>query len=109
MTTVDLSTLSVQNLSAVKQQLDDELEHLTNSFAKLRSAQAKFRECIKSIEKGVSDGVQGKEILVPLTSSLYVPGELASSDKVIVDVGTGYFIEKVSWRHRGLERLISCL
>ena len=37
---------------------------------------------------------QGKKMLVPLTASLYVPGTLDDADKVLVDVGTGYFIEK---------------
>jgi hypothetical protein len=36
-----------------------------------------------------------KDILVPLTSSLYVRGKLSSPDKVIVDVGTGFYVEKV--------------
>jgi len=91
---VDLTTLSVQQLSSVKKQLDDELEHLTNSFSKLRVAQAKFRECLKSIQDGVSSRVSGKPILVPLTTSLYVPGTLADSENVIVDVGTGFYVEK---------------
>jgi len=29
-----------------------------------------------------------------MTSSMYVPGELADIEKVLVDVGTGYYIEK---------------
>jgi len=37
----------------------------------------------------------GKQILVPLTQSLYVPGTLADNKHVIVDVGTGYYVEKV--------------
>ena len=41
----------------------------------------------------------GAPLLVPLTTSLYVPGTLASKDKVVVDVGTGYYVEKVR-RHR---------
>jgi len=28
-------------------------------------------------------------------SYLYVPGQLANKDKLIVDVGTGYYVEKV--------------
>jgi prefoldin alpha subunit len=36
-----------------------------------------------------------KTILVPLTNSLYVPGKLSNPDHVIVDVGTGYFVQKV--------------
>ena len=37
----------------------------------------------------------GKPILVPLTSSLYVSGKLKNAGKVLVDIGTGYYIEKV--------------
>lgn len=32
-------------------------------------------------------------MLVPLTASLYASGTLANTDNVLVDVGTGYFIE----------------
>jgi prefoldin subunit 5 len=39
--------------------------------------------------------VIGKPILVPLTTSLYVPGTLADPENVIVDVGTGFYVEKV--------------
>lgn len=55
---------------------------------------------MRSINDGVvgsaKKGTQGKdEILVPLTSSLYVKGRLADREKVLVDVGTGYYVEKV--------------
>ena len=30
---------------------------------------------------------------MPLTASLYVPGTLDDASKVLVDVGTGYFVE----------------
>lgn len=39
--------------------------------------------------------ITGKPILVPLTTSLYVPGVLADPENVIVDVGTGFYVEKV--------------
>ena len=38
----------------------------------------------------------GKQVLVPLTGSMYVPGQLANPDKVVVDIGTGYYVEKSS-------------
>lgn len=91
---VDLNSLTTQQLMQVKKQLDDELEHLNNSFNSLRGAQTRFSECYKSIDAGVANIAEGKGILVPLTTSLYVPGTLASRDKVLVDVGTGYFVEK---------------
>ena len=39
--------------------------------------------------------VIGKAVLVPLTSSLYVPGTLKNPGRVLVDIGTGYFVEQV--------------
>lgn len=113
---VDLASLSTQQLSQVKKQLDDELEHLSSSFSQLRNAQAKFRECLKAMAAGVSPKLDRmlsgrssresstvltyvyeseKRILVPLTTSLYVPGVLADMENVIVDAGTGFYVEKV--------------
>ena len=37
---------------------------------------------------------EGKETMIPLTSSLYVQGTIACNQRVMVDVGTGYYIEK---------------
>jgi len=37
---------------------------------------------------------QSTRMLVPITSSLYVPGETAAVQSVLIDVGTGYYIEK---------------
>lgn len=35
----------------------------------------------------------GQPVMLPLTSSVYVNGTLASKESVLVDIGTGYFIE----------------
>ncbi|KEF54091.1 uncharacterized protein A1O9_09886 [Exophiala aquamarina CBS 119918] len=111
--TVDLNTLPAQQLSALQQRLSQELEHLSTSYQRLCAAQSRFRDCIRSIQ----DGIQGKSgetpLLIPLTTSLYVPGRLANpsaspSDSsptpkakgagttatVLVDVGTGFYVEK---------------
>jgi len=76
----------------VKKQLDDEVQHLTSSYSSLRSAQNKFKDCINSIRNGVT--APAKPLLVPLTTSLYVPGTLADTEHVLVDVGTGFYVEK---------------
>ncbi|KAB2577456.1 putative prefoldin subunit protein [Lasiodiplodia theobromae] len=91
---VDLATLSLPQLSQLKKQLDTELEHLTSSFQSLRSAQTRFKDCLKSINTGLQSGSTEKPILVPLTSSLYVTGTLADVKNVLVDVGTGFYVEK---------------
>ncbi|KAK4211415.1 Prefoldin [Rhypophila decipiens] len=92
--TVSLDSLSAQQLSAVKKQLDEEVEHLTASFQQLAAAQAKFKECLRIVKSGPASFDDKKDILVPLTNSLYVKGKLSNPDKVIVDVGTGFYVEK---------------
>ncbi|POI21143.1 hypothetical protein CIB84_015110, partial [Bambusicola thoracicus] len=37
-----------------------------------------------------------KDLLVPLTSSMYVPGKLSDVERVLIDVGTGYYVEKTA-------------
>ncbi|KAE8355586.1 Prefoldin [Aspergillus coremiiformis] len=98
---VNVNSLSVPQLRALQTRLSSELEHLTSSHAKLRAAQSKFRDCVRSINEGVvgseKKGTSGKDdILVPLTSSLYVKGKLADREKVLVDVGTGFYVEKTA-------------
>ena len=39
--------------------------------------------------------LSASEILVPLTNSLYCRGRLPSTSKVLVDIGTGFYVEKV--------------
>ncbi|KAJ7641308.1 Prefoldin [Roridomyces roridus] len=90
---VSINDLDVTQLADVRRQLDEELTHLTNSFAQLKQAQAKFKACIENVQE-VKPANKGKTILVPLTNSLYVPGKLSDSENVIVDVGTGYYVQK---------------
>ncbi|KAF3764905.1 Prefoldin alpha subunit [Cryphonectria parasitica EP155] len=90
---VSLDSLSAQQLTAVKKQLDEEVDHLTTSFAQLQAAQIKFRDCLRCVKtQGATS--DKKEVLVPLTNSLYAKGNISRPDRVLVDIGTGFFVEK---------------
>ncbi|PFH49183.1 hypothetical protein AMATHDRAFT_63693 [Amanita thiersii Skay4041] len=91
--TISIADLDVAQLADVRKQLEEELNHLTNSFAQLKQAQAKFKSCVKNVQELKSQN-KDKTILVPLTNSLYVPGRLCDVEYVIVDVGTGYYVRK---------------
>ncbi|KZW03202.1 prefoldin subunit 5 [Exidia glandulosa HHB12029] len=91
--TVNISDLELPQLADVRRQLNQELEMLTNSYAQLRAAQSKFKACIESVAE-ITPNNQDKSILVPLTNSLYVPGTLADTEHVVVDVGTGFYVKK---------------
>lgn len=56
---VNLDTLSVQQLTQVKNQLDQELEHLTTSFTQLQAAQSKFRDCLRCVQGGKASALKG--------------------------------------------------
>ncbi|KAF2833239.1 Prefoldin alpha subunit [Ophiobolus disseminans] len=93
---IDLAQLPIPQLRDLKSQLDAELTHLSTSFQSLRTAQSKFRDCITSLTSAFPAPPKSPSppLLVPLTSSLYVPGKLTDREHVLVDVGTGYFVEK---------------
>lgn len=57
----------------------------------------KFNECGETVKITSKPENEGKDMLVPLTSSLYVPGKVVDCDKFMVDVGTGYYVEKASF------------
>ncbi|CAI9096974.1 OLC1v1033254C1 [Oldenlandia corymbosa var. corymbosa] len=90
---IELDKLSLEQLKAVKEQADAEVNLLQDSLTNIRSATARLDNASNALND-LSLRPQGKKMLVPLTASLYVPGTLDDADKVLVDVGTGYFIEK---------------
>ncbi|XP_053974025.1 prefoldin subunit 5 [Hylaeus anthracinus] len=90
---IDLTTLNLQQLTVLKQQLDQELGVFQDSLQTLKIAQSKFQESGSCLEK-ISPSVKDNEILVPLTGSMYVAGKLADTTNVLVDIGTGYYAQK---------------
>ncbi|KAI6779040.1 prefoldin subunit-like protein [Emericellopsis cladophorae] len=91
---LNLDTLHPEQLAQVKKQLDEELEHLTNSFQQLHGASNKFRDCLRVVKSRQQAAEGSNNVLVPLTNSLYVSGQLTNTDRVLVDIGTGFLVEK---------------
>ena len=89
---VDLAQLPVPQLNQLRAQFEEEEQMLTQSLAQLKGVQSRFIESQESVLK-LSKKETGKDILVPLTSSMYVPGQLADTDKVLIDIGTGYHVK----------------
>lgn len=90
---IDISNLNLQQLIQLKQQIDQEVSIIQNSFLTLKLAQSKFQESGLCLEK-IKPEIEGNEILVPLTGSMYVSGKLADTNNVLVDIGTGYYAQK---------------
>ncbi|WZN66483.1 alpha subunit of prefoldin [Chloropicon roscoffensis] len=92
---IDLMTLPPQQLAQLKEQLEQQIEQFSMNFQDLQNAISGFHSSGLAIED-LSRQKEGKDVLIPLTSSLYVGGTLGNPDNVMVDIGTGYYVEKTA-------------
>lgn len=90
---VQISQLSLPQLDHLKTQLEEEINFLSNSMSQLKHVQQKLQDS-KIAVSSFRPEIEGKDILVPLTTSMYVPGKLSDACMFICDIGTGYYIEK---------------
>ena len=84
---------------------------MSQNLGQLDSVMNKYNESKRSIEllEAADEGsfsypgnqacynqfmVLGNEIMVPLTTSMYVPGKLKNKKSVTVELGSGYFVKK---------------
>ncbi|NXX77000.1 PFD5 protein, partial [Urocolius indicus] len=91
---VNVAELSLPQLELLKGQLDQELEFLSSSIAQLKLVQTKYveaKDCLNVLSKG-------NEVVPtfpdPPPPQMYVPGKLSDVEQVLIDVGTGYYVEK---------------
>mmetsp|Transcript_20244 Transcript_20244/g.29912 ORF Transcript_20244/g.29912 Transcript_20244/m.29912 type:complete len:163 (+) Transcript_20244:103-591(+) len=90
---IDLSHLSLEQLNQLKIQHQEEVQNLTSNYAVLKEGLVRYQEA-KIAVSALGRKTEGKDILVPLTQSLFVPGTVVDGDKFLVDIGTGYYVEK---------------
>lgn len=92
-TGMNLLALSFDQLNELKGSIEEELQGLQGAIQQLQVSRNKLNTSKSALEV-LQTTPGGKKMLVPITASLYVPGETTELDTVLVDVGTGYFIEK---------------
>jgi prefoldin alpha subunit len=75
-------TMSIEELNSLKTQLDTEIQDLQKQLESLSNGKSRFinaRETVDDISKSSNSG---DSLLIPLTSSLYVPGRMVDPSKV---------------------------
>ncbi|CAH8500733.1 unnamed protein product [Dicrocoelium dendriticum] len=90
--TVNITDLSIPQLQELARQYDQKIQFLSASIQQLKTLQARFAGS-KNCLKGFTPEAENADILVPLTSTLCVPGKLVDTTKVLVDIGTGYYAD----------------
>lgn len=92
---INIDTMSLDQLNAVKQQQESRLEQLTAQYHQLRAVSARLSTAQSSLNEIPVNGTgDGREIMIPLTESLYAPGKIVEPNKVFVELGAGFFVEK---------------
>ncbi|PVH23790.1 hypothetical protein CXQ85_004083 [Candidozyma haemuli] len=89
---IDISQLEPQQLVEIRKSTEQEIQHFTQSLQALQTAQSKLQDCVNTIDN--MEASKGGDLLVPMTASLYLPGKVVQKDRFMVDIGTGYFVEK---------------
>ncbi len=92
-TQIDLDSMSLEQLNQIKQSEENRLQAVVQHFSTLRASANRMQSSLLALSK-ITPSSEDQEIMVPLTESLYVPGKLKDPSKVMVELGTGYYVEK---------------
>jgi prefoldin alpha subunit len=90
---VNVGSMPIDQLNGLKTQHENEIRELQGQLETLHGAKNRFIGARMTLDE-MKKIPEGTNMLVPLNGSLYAPGFIASSEKVIVELGTGYFCEK---------------
>ena len=88
---IPIEKLSIDQLNYIGQQIEKDIKHYSQYYSSLRAVNNKYldnKEYIKMLKE-----FKDKEILVPMTSSLYIPGKCADVKKITIEIGANFFVE----------------
>lgn len=95
---ININDLPAPYLNKLNEQMEEEIKFLSESIQQLKYLQGQFQKAKDTLKAYIPEN-ENKEILVPFSSTLYVPGKMKKVTTVRIDVGTGYFIDVVClWR-----------
>lgn len=86
-----IENLTLEQLGYIGKQIEGEISSYSSYLTSLKVAYNKFIDNKEYVKDLVI--CKDKEILVPITSSLYVPGKSSDISNLMVEIGTNYFVE----------------
>ncbi|KAL3775165.1 hypothetical protein ACHAWO_002624 [Cyclotella atomus] len=90
---INIDTMSLDQLNQLKTQQESRLEQLTSQYQQLRAASARLSSA-RSAQSSLTPNMEHRQIMIPLTESLYAPGKIVDANKLLVELGAGFFVEK---------------
>ncbi|KAK7197150.1 prefoldin 5-like protein [Novymonas esmeraldas] len=97
---VNVYQLPIEQLEGLKEQLDNDVRSLGTAYDGLYNGRNRYQDNHDVVEQyrvlceNAATAATEQEVLVCMTSSLFVRGTVIPSERVLVDVGTGYFLEQ---------------
>lgn len=88
-----LGSLPPEQLDRLQGELQREVQMISASLSQLSNAVSRLTASKENAAQ-IAEMSNDREIMVPLTSSIYVPGRLTDTKMVLIDIGTGFFVEK---------------
>lgn len=93
--------LPMEQLEGLKKQLDSDIQSLGAAYDGLYMGRTRFLDNAETVEqyKALTEEMKSnpetkQEMMVCMTSSLFVRGYIVPKPTVLVDVGTGYYLEQ---------------
>ena len=90
---IPVNNMPLGKLQELTAEVEMRCEQLADAVAQLNGALLRYEEIGASLGH-LGSQTDGRQLLVPLSESMYAAGEMADGDKVLVDIGTGFFVEK---------------
>jgi prefoldin alpha subunit len=87
--------MSLDQLNAVKQEQEVRLEQRTSQYHQLRAVLVWLATAHAFLKAIPGNGAgEGHEIMISLSELLYAFGKIVEPDKILVELGDGFFLEK---------------
>jgi prefoldin alpha subunit len=105
---IPLGQLSLEQLSAVGKQIEQDVQSLSGSYTSLKVVLNKFKDN-KSFIKQLQQA-KDKEMLIPISQSVFIPGKCSDISHLMVELGGNYLVStKVSKAEAFCDRKIELL
>ena len=84
----------MNELQTLKQKMEEDLRVFLQTESNFLELQKKYSASKVLVQNLMKTKDKPEDVMIPLSSSLFIPGQIKNKDKFIVDIGTGYFAER---------------
>ena len=89
-----LEALTVNELTTLKQKMEEDLRVFLQTETNFMDLKKKYSASAVLVKNLSETKDKPEDVMIPLSASLFIPGQITNKDKFIVDIGTGYFAER---------------